>query len=90
MTLHRGDRVLFRGEIHIVKRVDDADPVGRVVIEDDEGFAFSVRVNEVTRPGYTATVDSDGWVRDIEDEEPEDSVDNREGDPAFNGAFNAW
>ncbi len=80
--MKRGDPVLYRGERYLVK--DVISPTWPI-IEDDDGFAFAVDPAELTPIGYTAVVDSDGWVRSIED-----SVENREGDPAFNGALDRW
>jgi hypothetical protein len=64
MTLHRGDPVLYQGERMIVKVVPGD---GRVVVEDDAGFAIVAPVDKVQPVGYTATVDSDGWVRSLEE-----------------------
>lgn len=67
MTLHRGDTFVWKGREVIVKRIDQ----GEVTVEDEYGLAFVIDYEPTMVPrsqtGYTATVDSDGWVKSFED-----------------------
>lgn len=65
MTLHVGDPVLYKGERFIFKRFHSL--IDLVVIEDDEGFAITVREDQVQPMGYTATVTAEGYVVSFED-----------------------
>jgi hypothetical protein len=58
-----GDPVMYRGERMLVKRVGETI----VIVEDDEGASIAVDQDKVQPIGYTAIVDSDGWVRSLED-----------------------
>jgi len=52
-------------ELASTARTRDEDLL--VTIEDEYGMAFTVPSAYVSPRGYTATVDSDGWVRSLED-----------------------
>ena len=72
MNLHRGDPVLWHANRYLVK--DVISPTW-LTIEDDDGFAFAVDPEQLTPLGYTVTVDSDGWVRSLEDSIEESDAD---------------
>lgn len=71
---HRGDALIHRGQRVVIREVRETT----LRVEDEEGFAYVIPIPD---PGYTAEVDGEGWVT---------SIENREGDPAFNGAFDKW
>ena len=58
MTLHVGERVLYRGEPHLVKEAFEH----AVTIEDEYGFAFGVPIDKV-QLRQPAPTDLDETVR---------------------------
>lgn len=81
-AFHVGDRALYFREPVLVKRVPGS-AAHCIDVEDEYGMTLTVPETWLEPVGYRATVD-----RDEPDEDEPDL--NREGDPAFNGAFTKW